>query len=281
MEGPNIRIIRRFFAVNKPIFFLNLQRFFDRVMNQVWISAAGLSLATIIGSVIGFLVKSLPHKWNDAILGFCAGVMLAASTVGLILPAAQDAGSGRWWLILIGVILGMLLLNVLDLVTPHLHKLTGLEEEEHRNNASLNHILLFVLAIALHKLPEGIAAGVGFNAADSTDAWAVTLGIAIQNVPEGMVVIAPLLIAGVSKIRTFLISLVIALLEVVGVWIGYGMGAISPILLPVMLALAGGAMLYVVSDEMIPETHAHGYQKLATYALVLGFVSLVFLEISF
>lgn len=281
MEGPNIRIIRRFFAVNKPIFFLNLRRFFDRVMNQVWISAAGLSLATIIGSVIGFLVKSLPHKWNDAILGFCAGVMLAASTVGLILPAAQDAGSSRWWLILIGVILGMLLLNVLDLVTPHLHKLTGLEEEEHRNNASLNHVLLFVLAIALHKLPEGIAAGVGFNAADSTDAWAVTLGIAIQNVPEGMVVIAPLLIAGVSKIRTFLISLVIALLEVVGVWIGYGMGAISPILLPVMLALAGGAMLYVVSDEMIPETHAHGYQKLATYALVLGFVSLVFLEISF
>lgn len=281
MEGPNIRIIRRFFAVNKPIFFLNLRRFFDRVMNQVWISAAGLSLATIIGSVIGFLVKSLPHKWNDAILGFCAGVMLAASTVGLILPAAQDAGSSKWWLILIGVILGMLLLNVLDLVTPHLHKLTGLEEEEHRNNASLNHVLLFVLAIALHKLPEGIAAGVGFNAADSTDAWAVTLGIAIQNVPEGMVVIAPLLIAGVSKIRTFLISLAIALLEVVGVWIGYGMGAISPILLPVMLALAGGAMLYVVSDEMIPETHAHGYQKLATYALVLGFVSLVFLEISF
>lgn len=281
MEGPNIRIIRRFFAVNKPIFFLNLRRFFDRVMNQVWISAAGLSLATIIGSVIGFLVKSLPHKWNDAILGFCAGVMLAASTVGLILPAAQDAGSSRWWLILIGVILGMLLLNVLDLVTPHLHKLTGLEEEEHRNNASLNHVLLFVLAIALHKLPEGIAAGVGFNAADSTDAWAVTLGIAIQNVPEGMVVIAPLLIAGVSKIRTFLISLVIALLEVVGVWIGYGMGAISPILLPVMLALAGGAMLYVVSDEMIPETHAHGYQKLATYALVLGFVGLVFMEISF
>lgn len=281
MEGSNIRIIRRFFAVNKPIFFLNLRRFFDRVMNQVWISAAGLSLATIIGSVIGFLVKSLPHKWNDAILGFCAGVMLAASTVGLILPAAQDAGSSRWWLILIGVILGMLLLNVLDLVTPHLHKLTGLEEEEHRNNASLNHVLLFVLAIALHKLPEGIAAGVGFNAADSTDAWAVTLGIAIQNVPEGMVVIAPLLIAGVSKIRTFLISLVIALLEVVGVWIGYGMGAISPILLPVMLALAGGAMLYVVSDEMIPETHSHGYQKLATYALVLGFVSLVFMEISF
>lgn len=250
-------------------------------MNQVWLSAAGLSLATIIGSVLGFFIKSLPHKWNDAVLGFCAGVMLAASTVGLILPAAEQAGTERWWLVLIGVICGMLFLNVLDLITPHLHKLTGLDEEEHRNNASLNHVLLFVLAIALHKLPEGIAAGVGFNSADSADAWAVTLGIALQNVPEGMVVIAPLLIAGVSKLRTFLISLAIALLEVVGVWLGYGMGAISALMLPVMLALAGGAMLYVVSDEMIPETHSHGHQKLATYALVLGFITLVFLELAF
>ena len=173
-------------------------------MNQVWLSAAGLSLATVIGSVLGFFIKALPHKWNDAVLGFCAGVMLAASTVGLILPAAEQAGIGRWWLVLIGVIGGMLFLNVLDLLTPHMHKLTGLDEEVHRNNASLNRVLLFVLAIALHKFPEGIAAGVGFNAADSSSAWAVSFGIALQNVPEGMVVIAPLLIAGVSKLRTFL-----------------------------------------------------------------------------
>ena len=250
-------------------------------MNQVWLSAAGLSLATVIGSVLGFFIKALPHKWNDAVLGFCAGVMLAASTVGLILPAAEQAGIGRWWLVLIGVIGGMLFLNVLDLLTPHLHKLTGLDEEEHRNNASLNRVLLFVLAIALHKFPEGIAAGVGFNAADSSSAWAVSFGIALQNVPEGMVVIAPLLIAGVSKLRTFLISLAIAWLEVLGVWVGYGMGSISTLMLPVMLALAGGAMLYVVSDEMIPETHSHGYQKIATYALVLGFVTLVFLDLAF
>ena len=250
-------------------------------MNQVWLSAAGLSLATIIGSLLGFLIKSIPNKWNDAILGFCAGVMLAASTIGLIQPAADEAGIGRWWLILIGVVCGMLLLSLLDLVTPHLHNITGLDKEAHKNNASLNRVLLFVLAIALHKLPEGIAAGVGFNATDSTNAWAVTLGIALQNIPEGMVVIAPLLIAGVSKLRTFLISLAIALLAVVGVWLAYGMGALSPVMLPVMLSLAGGAMLYVISDEMIPETHAHGYQKLATYALVLGFVTLVFLDMAF
>lgn len=250
-------------------------------MTQIWISATGLSLATVIGSIIGFGIKEVPHRWYDTILGFCAGIMLAASTVGLILPAAESAGLGRWWLILAGVVLGMLFLNLLDMVTPHLHKLTGLDEETHRNNASINHILLFVMAIALHKLPEGMAAGVGFNSTETSDAWAVTLGIAIQNIPEGMVVIAPLLLAGVSKLRTFIISLSIALLEVVGVWIGYGIGSISEVLLPVMLAFAGGAMLYVVSDEMIPETHAHGYQKMATYSLILGFVSLVFLDMAF
>ena len=250
-------------------------------MSQIWISAAGLSLATVIGSALGFIIKELPHRWNDAVLGFCAGVMLAASTVGLILPAAESAGIGRWWIVLAGVMLGVLFLNVLDLLTPHLHKITGLDAEEHRHNASLNHILLFVMAIALHKLPEGIAAGVGFNSAETSDAWAVTLGIALQNIPEGMVVIAPLLLAGVSKLRTFVISLGIALLEVLGVWIGYGIGAISAFLLPVMLAFAGGAMLYVVSDEMIPETHAHGYQKLATYALILGFVMLTFVDMAF
>ena len=250
-------------------------------MSQIWISAAGLAIATVIGSLLGFFIKAMPHKWNDAVLGFCAGIMLAVSSIGLIEPAAESAGLSHWWLIVIGVILGMVFLNILDLLTPHLHLITGLDAEEHHNNASLNHVLLFVLAIALHKLPEGIAAGVGFNSVETANAWAVTLGIAIQNIPEGMVVIAPLLIEGVSKIRTFLIALAIAMLEIVGVWIGYGLGAISEVLLPVMLALAGGAMLYVVSDEMIPETHAHGYEKVATYALILGFVTLVFLDMAF
>jgi len=250
-------------------------------MLQVWITAAGLSIATLIGSVLGFFIKTMPRKWNDAVMGYCAGIMLAASTVGLIVPAAENAGLSHWWLIIIGVVLGMLLLNLLDFSTPHLHKITGLDREEHKNNASLNHVLLFVMAIALHKLPEGIAAGVGFNAANNSDAWAVAIGIALQNIPEGMVVIAPLLIAGVSKLRTLLISLGIALLEVVGVWIGYGIGSISSVLLPLLLALAGGAMLYVVSDEMIPETHANGYQKAATYALILGFISLVYLDMFF
>ena len=172
---------------------------------------------------------------------------------------------------------GAFFLNVLDLVTPHLHHITGLDAEEHRHNASLNRILLFVMAIALHKLPEGMAAGVSLSDVVATN-WTVSLGIAIQNVPEGMVVIAPLLLAGVKPMRTFVISVAIGLLEVVGVWLGFALGSASQALLPVMLGFAGGAMLYVTSDEMIPETHAHGYQKQATYALLLGFMSLVLIE---
>lgn len=108
--------------------------------------------------------------------------------------------------------------------------------------------------------------------------WTVSLGIALQNIPEGMVIIAPLLLAGVTRFRTFVISIAIGLLEVIGVWTGFAMGNVSAAMLPVMLGFAGGAMLYVTSDEMIPETHAHGYQKQATYALLLGFMTLLLLE---
>lgn len=247
-------------------------------MNEVWISAIGLCGASLIGSLIGLFFKNLSHKAHDTIMGYCAGIMLAASVVGLILPAVEGAGTSGWWMVAIGVIAGALFLNVLDAITPHLHAITGLEPEQHANNTGINKVMLFVLAIALHKLPEGIAAGVGFNETDNSGAWSVTLGIALQNVPEGMVIISPLLMAGVSRIRTLFISLAIGLLEIAGVWIGYGMGAISQLLLPVMLAFAGGAMLYVVSDEMIPETHAHGYQKIATYALLFGFMTLVFIQ---
>lgn len=249
------------------------------MIGNVIYSAIGLCGATVIGSLIGFTFKGLSHKWNDTVLGFCAGVMMAAAVLGLLLPAADLSGGG-WGMawVVIGGMAGALFLNVLDLVTPHLHHITGLDQEQHAHNSTLNHVLLFVMAIAIHKLPEGMAAGVSFNGEDSGSAWAVTVGIALQNVPEGMVVISPLLVAGVSRARTFFISLAIGALEIVGVLIGYFAGGVSAVLLPALLAFAGGAMLYVVSDEMIPETHAHGYQKQATYALMLGFLTLLTLE---
>ncbi len=250
------------------------------MFSQVWISALGLCGATLIGSLIGFFFKGLPHKWNDIILGYCAGVMLSASALGLIVPAFELCDGG--WMkaaVCVAVMVGALFLNVLDLLTPHLHKITGLDAEQHRNNSHLNHVLLFVMAIAIHKLPEGVAAGVSMNTtAQAAADFGVSIGIAIQNIPEGMVIIAPLLLAGVSKMRTLVISLAIGLLEIAGVWLGYAMGSISQTLLPPMLAFAGGAMLYVTSDEMIPETHAHGYEKQATYALLLGFLTMILID---
>jgi len=248
-------------------------------MQQVWISALGLCLTTLLGSALGFFFKKLPQKWNDTILGYCAGIMLAASTLGLIIPAFEL--SQHWWLIVVGVMAGALFLNALDFITPHLHTITGLEPEEHRNNQTLNHILLFVMAIALHKLPEGIAAGISMTPSGDKVDWSVSLGIALQNIPEGMVIIAPLLLAGVTPIRTIFISLCIGGLEIVGVWVGFAVGSASSVFLPVMLGFAGGSMLYVTSDEMIPETHTHGYQKQATYALLLGFMTLLLIEKNF
>lgn len=245
---------------------------------QVLVTAAGLGLASLAGSVIGLAVKRIPHKWNDVFMGFCAGTMLAAAIVGLILPAVESATPSGWWQVMIGVVLGVVLIGVLDGVMPHLHKLTGLDPDRHRADTTTHRILLFVLAIAIHKLPEGMAAGIVFEADNIGAAYSVAISIALQNIPEGMVVVTPLLMIGVGWWRTLGISVSIALLEMAGVVGGFMLGGLSGMFLPGLLGLAGGAMLYVISDEMIPETHAHGFQKPATYALVAGVLAMLFID---
>ena len=135
----------------------------------------------------------------------------------------------------------------------------------------LNKVFLFVMAIAIHNLPEGIAAGVGFGSGNTSQALMIAGGIALQNIPEGMVIIGPMLAAGVKPRRTFVLAMLTGLVEVVGTLIGYFAVSIASAILPFALAFAGGTMLYVISDEMIPETHAHGHQRGATYALLVGF----------
>ena len=130
---------------------------------------------------------------------------------------------------------------------------------------------MFVLAIAIHNLPEGIAAGVGFGTGDTAQALTVAGGIALQNIPEGMIIISPMLASGMSKRKTLLIALATGLVEVAGTFLGYYAASVSAIILPFALAFAGGTMLYVVSDEMIPESHSHGHERGATYALLFGF----------
>ncbi len=246
-------------------------------MEMVLLTALGVGGATVIGALIGFLFKNLSHKFSDIVLSFAAGVMLAAAVLGLILPAV-DYG-GKWGLLVtvVGIFVGALCLNLADKLVPHLHNLMGGENKEH-NNANLNKVLLFVLAIAIHNLPEGLAAGVGFGSGNTAHALTIAGGIALQNIPEGMVIIAPMLAAGVSKKKTFLCAFATGLIEVVGTLIGYFAVSLSTAVLPFALAFAGGTMLYVISDEMIPETHAHGEERGATYALLVGFCFMLVMD---
>ena len=239
-------------------------------MEMVLLTALGVGGATVFGSLMGFLFKNISHKFSDIVLSFAAGVMLAAAVLGLILPSLEYGGDLAIVITIVGIFAGALCLNLIDKLVPHLHKLVGPDLEPH-NNANLSKVLLFVTAIAIHNLPEGIAAGVSFGAGDNSQALMIAGGIALQNIPEGMVIIGPMLAAGVSPKRTFLCALATGLIEVVGTLLGFFAVTVASAILPFALAFAGGTMLYVISDEMIPETHAHGSQQGATYALLVGF----------
>jgi len=239
-------------------------------MNYVLLTALGVGGATVIGALIGFLFRDISHRFSDIVLSFAAGVMLSAAVLGLILPSLEYGGKYGIVITVAGIFVGALCLNFIDKIVPHLHKLAGVEPECH-NNANLNKALLFVTAIAIHNLPEGIAAGVGFGSDNTSKALLIAGGIALQNIPEGMVIIGPMLASGLSPKKTFIIAMFTGLVEVAGTLVGYFAVNIASAILPFALSFAGGTMLYVISDEMIPETHAHGSQRGATYALLLGF----------
>ena len=241
-----------------------------KIMELILLTALGVGGATVIGAVIGFIFKGISHKFSDIVLSFAAGVMLSAAILGLILPSLEYGGKLGLVYTISGVFAGALCLNLIDKLVPHLHKLVGADIEPH-NNANLSKVLLFVTAIAIHNLPEGVAAGVGFGSGDTSRAIIIAGGIALQNIPEGMVIIGPMLLAGVNAKKTFICAMLTGLVEVIGTFIGYFAVTVSTAILPFALAFAGGTMLYIISDEMIPETHAHGSERGATYALLVGF----------
>lgn len=247
-------------------------------MELVLLTALGVGGATIIGSCIGFIFKNISHKFSDIVLSFAAGVMLAASVLGLILPSLEYGGRFGLLITIAGIFAGAVCLNFIDKLVPHLHRLVGTDIEPHQN-ANLSKVLLFVTAIAIHNLPEGIAAGVGFGSDNVSQALVIAGGIALQNIPEGMVIIGPMLSAGVTPRKTFICAMITGLVEVVGTLIGYFAVSVASAILPFALAFAGGTMLYVISDEMIPETHAHGNERGATYALLVGFCFMLLTDV--
>ncbi len=247
-------------------------------MQMVLLTAIGVGGATLVGSIIGFFFKNISHKFSDRVLSFAAGVMLSAAVFGLVMPSLEYGGDYGIFITILGVFAGALLLNFMDKALPHLHRLTGVDIEEHpEKSGQINKVILFVMAIAIHNLPEGIAAGVGFGTGNVGEAIAIAGGIALQNIPEGMVIIAPMLAAGFGKRKTFIAALLTGVVEVVGTLLGYFAVSLSNAILPFALAFAGGTMLYVISDEMIPETHHNG-DRFVTYALLMGFSLMLLID---
>lgn len=249
-------------------------------MNEVLLTAIGVGAATVFGAFLGFVFKNISHKFSDVVLSFAAGVMLSASILGLILPSIEYGGKFGIIITIAGIFTGAVCLNVIDKLVPHLHRLTGTNTESMKSSQA-NKVLLFVIAIAIHNLPEGIAAGIGFGSGDISQALIIAGGIALQNIPEGMVIIGPMLSVGIKPSRTFLLASITGIIEVVGTLIGYFAVSISTAILPFALSFAGGTMLYIISDEMIPETHAHGSERAATYALLVGFCFMLVMDTIF
>jgi len=247
----------------------------------------GILFSSLAGALTGlgalgvFFVRRLSPRLEDALLSSAAGIMLAASFFSLILPgieAAKGQGFGKAsavGIVILGILSGALLVWLLHHFAPHEHFIQGHQGPDAKR---LSRVWLFVITITLHNLPEGMAVGVGFAGGSYANGLSLAMGIGLQNIPEGLAVAAALLTVGYRRRTAFLISLLTGLIEGLGGLMGAGALWIAQPLLPWVLGLAAGAMLFIISDEVIPETHRRGYQTLATFSLLAGFVVMMFLD---
>ncbi|VVO52297.1 Zinc transporter ZupT [Pseudomonas fluorescens] len=237
--------------------------------------------ATALGAVLAVVLRDIAARTQDIMLGFAAGMMLAASSFSLILPgiAAAQAICGNKLLaacvVVLGLGLGVALMIGLDRFVPHEHQKIG-RKGPHAQR--INRVWLFVLAITLHNLPEGMAIGVSFANGDMKVGLPLTTAIAIQDIPEGLAIALALRVTGVSTLRAALIAVGSGLMEPLGAVVGLGISTGFALGYPVALGLAAGAMIFVVSHEVIPETHRNGHETPATLGLMLGFGLMMFLD---
>lgn len=237
--------------------------------------------ATALGAIAAIALRDIATRTQDTMLGFAAGMMLAASSFSLILPGIEAAQAlcGNQLLaagvVVLGLGLGVALMVGLDRFVPHEHEKSGRQGPEAKR---INRVWLFVLAITLHNLPEGMAIGVSFANGDMKVGLPLTTAIAIQDIPEGLAVALALRVTGVSALRAALIAVGSGLMEPFGAIVGLGVSSSFALGYPIALGLAAGAMIFVVSHEVIPETHSNGHETPATLGLMLGFGVMMFLD---
>jgi len=243
------------------------------------LASLGAGLATGAGALPAFFFKSVSRRTLDAMLGWAAGVMLAATSFSLLIPAI-DAGDHLWGskgilAVLAGLVVGALFLDRADKWLPHEHVLLGPEGPASR----MRKVWLFIIAVTIHNFPEGMAVGVGYGSGDVGGATALAIGIGIQNMPEGLAVALPLMGEGKSRWFAVIVATLTGLVEPVGGILGAGAVTLFHPVLPFALAFAAGAMLFVISDEIIPETHTGGHARIATFGVIIGFVVMMTLDV--
>jgi ZIP family zinc transporter len=237
----------------------------------VWLVVGGL--ATGVGGLGLYVFGHPSDRVLDMLLGFTGGVMLAATAFSLLVPALDRGSLAE---VVAGFLAGVALLAVLDVVVPHVH--ARFREPGHEPDPTGARALLLVSALTIHNVPEGLAVGVAFAAGGSELGIPVAIAIAVQNVPEGFAAAAPVLAGGASRRKALGVAAATGAVEPPAAFLAYAAASAAAAVLPFGLAFAAGAMLYVVVDELIPESHAHGFEREATYALAAGFTVMMFLD---
>jgi ZIP family zinc transporter len=253
----------------------------DSIIWYGFLASMASGMMTGVGAAGVFFVTRLSPKLEDGLLSAAAGIMLAATFFSLLLPAIEHGEilfSGTVAavaVVIAGLLLGGVVLYLMNRYAPHEHFLTG---HEGPDTKVLSRIWLFVIAITIHNFPEGMAVGVGFAGDNVSNGVTLALGIGIQNVPEGLAVAVALLAARYSKLKAFMVGFLTGLVEPVGGLFGAVAVVAAEPLMPLTLGFAAGAMLYVISDEIIPETHRRGFEDVATFSLMGGFALMMFLD---
>ncbi|MHA2295136.1 MAG: ZIP family metal transporter [Candidatus Hodarchaeales archaeon] len=238
--------------------------------------AAGL--ATSVGALPILLGREIPEFWLDVMLGFAAGVMIAASAFSLLVPALEME-TGGVYVVSLGLLAGGVFIHIIDRWAPHKHFISGPEgKTETEMSKRLAATWLFVIAITIHNFPEGLAVGVSFGSGDVETGLIVALAIGLQNIPEGTAVALPLFREGYSRWRALGITAFTGLVEPIGATIGVLAVSLASGMLGFGMAFAAGAMIFVVSDEIIPESHRKGHERPATFGVLMGFLIMMFLD---
>ncbi|NLO89449.1 MAG: ZIP family metal transporter [Clostridia bacterium] len=246
------------------------QRMVVMLFNVIVSVAAGLAAA--VGALPVLFFRKIPEVLYDALLGFAAGVMLFAACFSLIIPALEKGGVVKT---VIGIIAAVIFVYLIEKTIPHLHPHFG---RDLKGENGFDKELLMVMAIVLHNLPEGLAVGVGLVSGVEGLGLMLALAIAAQNIPEGLAVAAPMAKKGLSPSKIIGITLLSGLAEPAAALVGMTLCGFSQRILSYGLAFAAGAMIYVVSDHIIPECHSHGNETQATWGVMLGVITMLFLQ---